>query len=200
MKENALTPATPEMAPEGAELALLAGEELIPALFGPDARHFWECAFQYRQCSFSYEHSWFLEIDGKSVGIAVGYDYETQKKEGRRTFWAMINCLKWTFLKQLSELRQSGALMARTREGDYYLSNLAVYPEYRGQGYGTIIMDSVEKMASESGCKRVVLDAEVVKERTLQFYRGRGYQIEETLPTLKTRNGDFKLQRMVKAI
>ena len=200
MKENALTPATPQRAPEGSELALLAGEELIPALFGPDAHRFWECAFKYRQCGFSYEHSRFLEVGGKPVGIAVAYDYQTQKKEGRRTFWAMINCLKWTFLKQLSELRQSGALMARTREGDYYLSNLAVYPEYRGQGYGTIIMDSVEKMAADTGGKRVVLDAEVNKLRTIQFYKGRGYEIEETLPVLKTKAGDFLLQRMVKEI
>ncbi len=200
MKENALTPATPERAREGAELAVLAGEDLIPALFGPDAQRFWECAFKYRQCVFSYEHSWLLEIDGNPVGIAVGYDYQSQKKEGRRTFWAMLRCLKWTFIKQRNELQQSGEIMAKTRPGDYYVSNLAVYPQYRGQGYGTVIMDSVEKMAAEAGCKRMVLDAEAAKERTLHFYKTRGYEIEETLPVLKTKAGDFKLQRMVKEI
>jgi len=200
MAHTALSIATPRKSREGAELALLAGEQLIPALFGQNALEFWEKAFRHRKCGFSYEHSWFLDIDDKSVGIAVGYDYQTQKKEELRTFLIILKCLKWTFVKQRNELRQSGEIMARTKEGDYYLSNLAVYPEYRGQGYGTVIMDSLEKMASEAGCRRLVLDAEVVKERTLQFYKRRGYEIEEPLPVLKTKMGDFGLYRMVKVL
>lgn len=200
MAEKTLTPATPERAREGAELAFLAGEKLIPAIFGPDALAFWEKAFRHRRCGFSYEHSWFLDINGKPLGIAVGYDYQTQKKEELRTFLIMLKCLKWTFFTQRNELRQSGEIMAKINEGDYYLSNLAVYPEYRGQGYGTMIMDSMEDMAAEAGCQRMVLDAEVVKERTLHFYKRRGYEVEETLPVLKTRSGDFALYRMVKEV
>jgi len=198
--KNSLILATPERSREGAELALLAGEKLIPAIFGPNALAFWEKAFRHRKCGFSYEHSWFLDIDGKPLAIAVGYDYQTQKKEGLRTFLIILKCLKWKFIKQRKELQQSGEIMAKTRPGDYYVSNLAVYPEYRGQGYGTMIMDSVENMAREAGLLRIVLDAEVVKERALQFYKRRGYEIEETLPILMTKEGDFGLYRMVKVL
>ncbi len=198
--KNTLTIATPERAREGAELALLAGEELIPALFGSGAERFWECAFRHRRCGFSYEHSWFLEVDGKLAGIAVGYDYGTRKKEKFRTFLIILRCLRWAFLRQMAELRQSGDIMARTKEGDYYLSNLAVYPQYRGQGYGTVIMDLVEKMAAKAGCHRMVLDAEDSKDQTIQFYKRRGYEIEEALPVLKTKMGDFGLYRMVKVL
>ena len=198
MSSDILTLATPQRARVGAELALLAGEQLIAAIFGLGALAFWEKAFRHPKCGFSYEHSWFLEVDGNPVGIAVGYDYQAQKKEEFRTFLILLKCLKWTFIRQRNELRQSGNIMAKTREGDYYLSNLALYPQYRGQGYGTTVMDSVEKMAAEAGCARMVLDAEATKERTLQFYNRRGYEMEETLPVLKTRKGDFGLYRMVK--
>ncbi len=198
MSENALEMAASKDAKEGAELAVLASPELIAALFGPHAERFWERAFKYPRCGFSYDHSWFLNVNGKPAGIAVGYDYQSQRKEGLRTFLIMIRCLKWTFFKQMSELRQSGDIMAKTREGDYYLSNLAVYPQYRGQGYGTVIMDSLEAMARDMGCKRMVLDTESKKNRTVQFYKRRGYQAEEALPILKTKAGDFELCRMVK--
>lgn len=200
MPENALIPAIPQQYKEGAELALLAGEQLIPAIFGPKALSFWEKAFCHPKCGFSYEHSWFLDFDGKPVGIAVGYDYISQKKEEFRTFLILLKCLKWTFIKQRNELRQSGNIMAKTSEGDYYLSNLALYPQFRGQGYGTMIMDSVEKMAAEDGCTRVVLDAEATKDRTLQFYKRRGYEMDEALPVLKTKAGDFELCRMIKKL
>ena len=115
MIENALTPATAGRAQEGAELALLAGEELIPAIFGPKALGFWEQAFRHAKCGFSYEHSWFLDIEGKAVGIAVGYNYVEQKKEEFRTFLVLLRCLKWDFIRQRNELRQDNACPTRKR-------------------------------------------------------------------------------------
>lgn len=183
---------------EFSELAIHSGPELIPAIFGPRARNFWKRAFRHPACLFSFEHTRFIEVEGEPAGMALAYDWETKRRQERRSTLLMLRQLKWDFFRQMPVMRQSGEIMARITEGDFYLSNLAVYPRFRSLGYGARLMASIEESAIRSGSKRVVLDAEADKERTIQFYHRQGYRIEEELPTLKARNRDFRLFKLTK--
>ncbi len=198
MEDTTIANATPEMAKSCSELAVLAGPELMQAVFGPNVQLFWEKAFSYEGCCFSYQHSIFIQANGEVAGLAVVYDSADKKKEELRSFLIILRHLKLTFFRQFFVIWRSGEILAKIQEKDCYLSNLAVYPKYRSLGYGTKLMEAIEQRAKEAGSKRMVLDAETNKDRTVQFYKRCGYEIEAKTPMLKTRAGNFEFYRMFK--
>jgi ribosomal protein S18 acetylase RimI-like enzyme len=198
MEDTAIAIATPEMARTGSELSVLSGPELMQAVFGPNAQLFWEKAFSYERCCFSYQHSIFIQANGEVAGLAVVYDSADKKKEELRSYLIILRHLKLTFFRQFFSIWRSGRILAKIQEKDHYLSNLAVYPKYRSLGYGAKLMAAIEQLAKEAGSKRMVLDTEMHKDRTIQFYKRCGYEIEAKTPMLKTREGNFEFYRMFK--
>ena len=198
MEDITIASATPEMAEVCSELAILAAPELLPAVFGQDVQQFWNKAFRHRRCCFSYKHSICLQVNAETVGLAIMYSNVDKKKEGLRSLLIMLRYLKWTFFRKLSALKQAGEIMAQIQENDHYLSNLAILPRHRSLGYGAKLMESIEESAKKAGSRRMVLDAETHKDKTVQFYQRLGYDIEARTPMLRTRDGDFECYRMFK--
>jgi ribosomal protein S18 acetylase RimI-like enzyme len=182
------------------ELVIFSGPELLPALFGSNAQNFWKVAFCHPSCCFSFEHTRFIEVKGEIAGMALTYDHTIKKKEGLRSALIVLRHLKWTFFRQIPCLRQSGEIMAQTTEGDCYLSNLAMYPNYRSLGCGAKLLDAVEEEAKKAGAKRMVADVENDNERGIQFYERIGYRIETESPILKTRDRDFQFFKISKEL
>lgn len=60
---------------------------------------------------------------------------------------------------------------------EYYLSNIAVKPEYRGKGYGDLLMEVGENVAREKGYKKVSLNAN--NEKLVKLYEKFGFNLEE---------------------
>ena len=56
-----------------------------------------------------------------------------------------------------------------------YLGLLGVHPESRGMGVGAFILAEVEKMARESGAKRITLMASDFNEGAIRFYKRLGF-------------------------
>ena len=57
------------------------------------------------------------------------------------------------------------SLEQKVREGEYYLSNIAVYPEFRGLGLDTKMLEEMENRAKMLNCKSIILDVEVRNEK-----------------------------------
>ncbi len=70
-----------------------------------------------------------------------------------------------------------GLLTARVGQEDYYLSNVAVDPDFRGQGIGTCIMENALKLAENKGCPRVVLNVTLKNKKALKFYKRFGFKV-----------------------
>lgn len=200
LQEPVITAGTPEQSRPFSELVMFTGPELLPALFGAKVKQFWATAFRYRRCCFSYEHTLFIGTAGKPMGIALVYDFETKRREDLRSTLIILRHLRWTFLTHMSALRQSGEMLKPLVDTDLYVSNLAVYPEYRSQGYGAKLIEAVQAKAAESGCNRIVLDVETDKKRSIDFYERHGFVIYEETPVLRTRDGDFRFFKMVKLL
>ena len=60
--------------------------------------------------------------------------------------------------------------------GSLYLSGLAVDDRFRGRGIGGALMDRVEALAIETGCRCVSLICFEANWRAMRFYRDRGYR------------------------
>ncbi len=81
---------------------------------------------------------------------------------------------------------------------EYYISNVAIYPEFRGSGLGTKLMLYAEQTASKRNLKYLSLDVERENETAINLYKKLGYKIteEKTLDLGEV----FSFFRMVKEI
>lgn len=63
------------------QLILLSAPTFLPYLFGPDVRNVMHRLFHHIRNYFSFEHSYFVEVDGEIAGMALIYNYEQKKKK-----------------------------------------------------------------------------------------------------------------------
>jgi ribosomal protein S18 acetylase RimI-like enzyme len=130
----------------------------------------------------SYEHVTFAEHNGTIVGVIASYTAEHHRSSsGKVLTQAAGGCL----------LRRMGAafLVSFLRrfgpdEGDSYVWALAVAEKLRGQGIGSILMDSAEEQARARGSARLSLDVETKNHGARRFYERRGMIIESAWPTI----------------
>ena len=190
----------PEDAEDFSQLALFTAPTFLPYLFGSDVRNSMKKLFQCKRNYFSFEHSYFIELNGKIAGMALLYSYEEKKREYSRTFLLGLKYLKWHFFAQLSPFLKSERIMAQITEGDCYLAFIAVYPEFRGRGLGTKLLGVIEEEAKRIGSRRVALDVEISDEGAIKLYKRLGYDIERKAPIFKIKDKNFELFNMSKNI
>ncbi len=56
-----------------------------------------------------------------------------------------------------------------------YVEELAVHPDFQGQGIGGFILEQLEHLARVRGCTHIVLEVEENNEGALHFYRVRNF-------------------------
>ena len=80
------------------------------------------------------------------------------------------------------------------------LSNVAIYPEFRGMGLAIRLISEIENEAKTKNSNRIVLDVEVGNAAALGLYKKAGFFIEKTLPRFSLNNSCFEFMRMMKVI
>ena len=63
------------------------------------------------------------------------------------------------------------------KRGEFYISNLAVQPEFQGRGFGTRLMSFAEEQARGSGLRRCALIVDAKNKNAIHFYQMIGYKI-----------------------
>ena len=82
------------------------------------------------------------------------------------------------------QLRAPGGSRAPVERGKAlcYVSNLSVSPQHRRQGLGRRLIDEVERMAVEWGCRHVVLHCDMNDPAAVALYRTAGYKTVSVEP------------------
>ncbi len=137
--------------------------------------------------------------DGEVLGILVSFrgDEITFWKELKAhskilDFYDLLRYLfKGTLIDEL--------LTARVDGKDYYISNIAVDPEFRGQGMGTCIVENALKHAENSGCGKVILNVTLNNERALKFYERFGFKVtgKNTADWIFKDQGTFDMELLI---
>jgi ribosomal-protein-alanine acetyltransferase len=78
------------------------------------------------------------------------------------------------------------------------LYNIAVHPDYQGQGMGALLMEACEEECRRRGCTAVSLEARSDNRKAIRFYDDRGYKVTMTLRRYYPDGGDGI--RMVKKL
>lgn len=200
MSDIVIRKGKPEDAPHYAELVVATAPILFPTLFGSTVKSLMTKLFKHRRHYFSFDSSYFAELDGKMAGMAQLHKREPGMKEKTRLGLLLFKYLNWRFPNKIAGLLRSERVMWLATNKDCYLSCVAVYPEFRGQGIGTKLLEAVEEEAKNIGKKRIVLKAETHNTRAINLYQRLGYKVELKPPVLKIRNRVFESFKISKQI
>lgn len=130
----------------------------------------------------------------------MGYNWEQKRQEELHTGLLLIKYLKWSLFIRFFYLLKAQNIVGKLAENEYYLSNIAVYPEFRSLGLGTKLLSEIEREARKTGSNKIVLDVETSNQRALKLYERIGYTIESRTPSFKNSKETFELFRMCKIL
>jgi ribosomal protein S18 acetylase RimI-like enzyme len=169
--------ATTDDAPSLAELIDLAGEGLPLHLWESMAspgRSAWEVGVERARRDrggFSYRNAFVLEYAGRVVAGGIGYPLAKRPS-------AAPGPAPPGLLAPLEALE-------RLAGGTWYINAIATYPEARGRGYASRLLETAEDLATEAGATAVSLivsDANIAARR---LYERRGYRCVDERPMIK---------------
>jgi len=176
-KDLLLRRGTPEDGEDFSHLILLSDPTFFLMIFGAEAKSLLKSLFHYRHNLFSFEHSHFIESRGRNAGMALSFDSRAEKQERLRTGILLFQHMKVRLLLQLPRLLKADSLLGKLGKSTCYISNIAIYPEYRGQGLGTRLLMKAEEQARGLGDDRIVLDVEVDNQDAIRLYQRIGYSV-----------------------
>lgn len=190
-----LRPASPESG-EGLLFARYidqAAEGFFSFMLGPNSENITASAFMEPGHALSYEHVIFAEREGVVVGMSLAYtgvqhrgfsDEPLKRAAGR-------SALRMRIVRTL--LAPLWRVLDTVQESDFYLHGIAVEPELRGAGVGSLLMDDVEARGRAAGSIRLSLDVAAKNMGARRLYGRRGmiefseWPSSRVLPTVLVR-------------
>ena len=134
------------------------------------------------EATFSYRNAVVAEVGGRVAAMMLAY---------RLPEHSDVNLDELPdFLRPLEELELKVP-------GTFYINALATYPEYRGLGLGTRLLEAAHALASEAGCSELSLEVFEQNEGAARLYERYGYREVARLPAVShpiyPYDGDVKL-------
>jgi predicted GNAT family N-acyltransferase len=108
-----------------------------------------------------------VELRRRILRLPLGLDFTEEQLEEERD-QAQVGLYEDGRLVACALVYAGDAETAKVRQ-------VAVEPTEQGKGYGRAVMDACEDVASEMGCRRIVLHA---RDTAVPFYLALGYEIE----------------------
>ena len=189
-----------EDAQDFSQLILLSAVTFFPSIFTFNAEEIMRKIFQQPGNLFSFEHSYFIEVNDKIAGMALGYNWEQKRREELYTGLLLVKYLKWSFFTRIFYLLKAQGIVGKVSENEYYLSNIAVYPKFRALGLGKKLFSEIKRESEKTGANEIVLDVETNNKRAIKLYEKLGYIIKWRTPSIKIKKETFEFFRMLKVL
>ena len=148
---------------------------------GSDAERLVAGAFIEPNHDLSYQFVTMVESNGLPVAMCSAYSGRVGSTfassplaaaaRGRARYWAMAKLSRRMF-----------SFMAAVPPGDFYIRALAVDPDQRGQGIGTMLFEATCDTARAAGCQRLALDVAASNKGGQRLYRRLGMEQESESP------------------
>ena len=145
------------------------------------------------------------EENGRIRGLILAYPASDMKKmampmlksiKGLLRINGLVNLLKMLYRLKLNRH------FPGTKNDELFISNLAIFEEYRGKGIATKLLDKAEEMAIEIGLNKLSLYVETDNLHAKRVYEKRGFQeVKKTvLPESYNKYNLYGFYKMVKEI
>ena len=178
----------------------VAAEGFFRFMLGRRAADIIATAFVQPDHDMSHQYVTFAERDNVIVGMFLCYTAEQHRRSSRQP-------LKQAAGRRNIRMRTVQILFTpMTRitdsiaDGDFYLLFIAVDKALRGDGVGSVLMDSFEERARTSGSTRISLDVSAKNEEARRFYERRGMTVESQWPKRLPLPVGLRFYRMTKTL
>ena len=159
-----------------------AAEGFFGFMLGPRAAEIIADAFAESGHSLSFEHVIFAERDGVIVGMSSAFtgeqhrdfsDEPLERAAGRAARRMKIARLVLAPLWRILET---------VPEGDFYLQAIAVDPELRGAGIGSLLLEDAVERGTRNGSARLTLDVAAGNDGARRLYARKGFEESSEWP------------------
>ncbi|MEX1288128.1 MAG: GNAT family N-acetyltransferase [Acidimicrobiia bacterium] len=165
---------------------------------GPRAASTIEAAFLESNHALSFEFVTMADLDAATVGMMSAYSGRARGGFGTDPFEAAARASRRH--RVLSRFqRRMFAFMDDVPADDFYVRALAVVPTHRGAGIGSALLEAAERLAHESGCRRLALDVYAGNDGGRALYRRFG-MVEEAASRRHLGLPNTNVIRMVKPV
>ena len=137
--------------------------------------------FSQRQNRFSYQFADIAEVDGQAAGLVLSYPSEIMKDLEIPMALQLLRILSLLefirFVRNalpLSHVKEAGA-------GEHFINNVAVLPDFQGQGIGSQLLTFVERKAKIAGLGKSSLCVEIENVKARRLYERFGYRVIDTI-------------------
>ncbi|HHY34705.1 MAG TPA: GNAT family N-acetyltransferase [Firmicutes bacterium] len=196
---TAIRDAQPGDAPDFSRLVPLSGPSFLPALFGPETEDILAALFLDKRNLFSYEFTRVAVAGGRSAGMLLGCTGRQRNRVALHTGRLVLQRSGKRWPSTLWNLIRAEMLLTSPRETDFYITSIAVYPEFRGRGIATALLLDAEKRALDAECRRLVLDVETENLPALNLYKKLGFR-ETRRSSARIRGTEFSFFSMIKTL
>jgi ribosomal protein S18 acetylase RimI-like enzyme len=121
------------------------------------------------EANFSYRNAVVADVDGRVAAALLAY---------RLPEHSDVN------LDELPDLLRPLEELELKVPGTFYINILAAYPEYRGLGLGTSLLEAAHMLASEAGCNELSLEVFEQNDGAVRLYERHGYREIARLPAV----------------
>jgi ribosomal protein S18 acetylase RimI-like enzyme len=201
-----LQPATPDMASVASALIYLTMGKMADYLFGSDnaqkAQGLLKRLFREKYNRFSYQFTEVVTLSGEVTGLVIAYSGRLMKSIELPMAFHLIQANG--VLGFIRFVKRAIPLFGvkEVENDEYFISNIAVFPTYQGQGLGKYMLSQAEKTAGVRGFNKISLTVDVENERALSLYTQTGFTVIETteIESLHRQIGYRGFHRMVKVL
>jgi ribosomal protein S18 acetylase RimI-like enzyme len=132
--------------------------------------------------------------------MLLGYSGAQKAAEDPVTGLGLLRVLGPGLILRTGRLLRLQRTIGTLARYEYYVSNVAVFPELRGRGLGTVLMGAAEQEAVAAGLASIVLDVETDNAAAIRLYQGLGFVTTSETPRIRLESGEFAFFRMEKPL
>jgi ribosomal protein S18 acetylase RimI-like enzyme len=196
----ATRPPIPAESADVAELILQSDCGMLPALFGPSVKSLLQHLQRRPDNPYSSTNTLVIAFADRVAGAMVGSPVAATMKANLRTAGHLFTWYGPAVIARFPGLLRAGKALDDLRTNDFYLSHIAVLPELRGRGAGSLLLRASEERAKALGAGRVVLDVEEHNDRARAFYARLDYREVSLVRIDLRRMGAFAFLRLGKTL
>jgi len=158
---------------------ILLSAPYFPELLGPGIQNVLERMFVKKKNLFSFTHVHKAVVSGVTAGMLLSYSDAERKYEQWITGWQLFRQIPFRMAKNIQILLQLDKTTGSPGAGNYYISNIATFPEFRRQGVAVELMHCARELAEKSTSLGIVLDVEAENTAARSLYEKLGFKTEK---------------------
>jgi len=167
-------------------------------LFGDNYLRIISSMFKVKGNTFSYDSTIWAKKANETLGMLLGYSFDDLQKISFGSILSFVTVSRLEFLPSILKIIKLDKSVPKIEEGDFYISNIAVYPKYRGMGIGTKLLKEAERISLNLGCDRLALDVSYENKGAMVFYKRFGFYELSEGKEVDIHGRKFKFIRFVK--